>query len=778
MSSSISRADLRLDATYWESPVLRLAMVLLALLGLLGLGHRPTGFIVPASAVYLTLSLLIWLLAGHRDLPWLAYGSGLLDISYVTLVLWLYPGTAASLWLLYLIPVAAAAAAGRTPAIVLGGLSLGCYLAISTWAADAVPSHVLWPLAVLAAGMAFMISVAPTWTPERREWRFWPEILAAVRGLGRAGSLDAAASLIVERVRRLTRCDGVWLAWCDEDRRLRIAATSGSASEAPVPVQSLDEWMLDTLLQGPVPLTDLVAESGRDSGEAVALSYAGGVALLAVISERRRLHRAARGARLRAFVSWASDALTEAQERDWLRARLAREQALAEAGRSWAATENPMRVQEAALRAVQVGLDGHAAMLDRASGRVLLGDATLASRIDEPARAWLRAAPDPGSWSPERSGPDTVEIVTVRRGLAIALTRAGARFDEAELEWLDALASGLSGALERCATHAAVEAETERMRAAVEATPAPVAIWDNHGRLVLANSTYSSLDLGAAPPVQPTLTEAQEIEVVAGTPPRTFVATIVPVMSGAYLLAHYREVTREREALRAKDELIAMVGHELRSPLTSIRGYSQMMSKQLRIVQSQVTQLDSLLSDFVEAAQRQSQELQLSRSRLDLGVVVMDAAERFRGAHEDRTLRVTVDDGLMVDGDGTRLAQVVDNLLGNAAKYSPSDSAIELTGTRGDGQVLVSVRDAGIGIDPRHLPSLFDRFYRVPAAAEMVKGLGLGLSIVRDIVAAHGGTVWAESAGEGHGSTFWVALPEASGGEAPVLQEASAAGIE
>jgi signal transduction histidine kinase len=109
-----------------------------------------------------------------------------------------------------------------------------------------------------------------------------------------------------------------------------------------------------------------------------------------------------------------------------------------------------------------------------------------------------------------------------------------------------------------------------------------------------------------------------------------------------------------------------------------------------------------------------------------------------------------------------RLGQVVDNLLGNAAKYSPDETEIELSVRAEDEQIVLAVRDQGVGIAPEHVPHLFDRFYRAPGphTAEQ-SGLGLGLSIVRDLVVAHGGRIAVESEGEGKGSAFLVRLPVA-----------------
>lgn len=223
----------------------------------------------------------------------------------------------------------------------------------------------------------------------------------------------------------------------------------------------------------------------------------------------------------------------------------------------------------------------------------------------------------------------------------------------------------------------------------------------------------------------------------------------------------FREVTREREALRVKDELIAMAGHELRSPLTSISGYSQMMARQLGVVQRQIGQLDQLIGDFMEASSFDDARLSLDLVPIDLVDLVQAAVERFAGSCPSRPIRVEMGGLPEISGDPTRLGQVLDNLLSNANKYSPDEhTEVILRAEAEEGHVLLSVQDHGLGIEPEHLPLLFERFYRVRSQeSQGIKGLGLGLSIVRDLVAAHGGTVWAESAGTNQGASFWVRLP-------------------
>jgi signal transduction histidine kinase len=281
------------------------------------------------------------------------------------------------------------------------------------------------------------------------------------------------------------------------------------------------------------------------------------------------------------------------------------------------------------------------------------------------------------------------------------------------------------------------------------------------GSRLLDNAAYRALGLDAA--ASPAAGGASEEELSVGEPARTFVATTVPVADAGGTLTCLREVTRERQALRAKDELIATMGHELRNPLTSIHGYSQLMARQLESVRRQVDQLNRLIGDFMEAARLEGGQLPLKREVVDLAQVAAAAAERFRGAFAGRQLRLELTTAVPVEGDPARLAQVVDNLLSNAAKYSPPDAEIALA-VRVEGErAVLAVRDRGVGITSEHLPRLFERSYRAPGAgAQTVEGLGLGLALVRDLVAAHGGQVRAESAGPGTGSTFAISLPVAA----------------
>jgi signal transduction histidine kinase len=297
---------------------------------------------------------------------------------------------------------------------------------------------------------------------------------------------------------------------------------------------------------------------------------------------------------------------------------------------------------------------------------------------------------------------------------------------------------------------ALLRAIAQRSDATFAALPAAAAAWDSEGQFITATALWRQLGLSAEqPPDAP--------EITAGEPPRVFVVeqTATPDHARVVLL---REVTRERQALQAKDELLAIVGHELRTPLTAIKGYSQLMVRQLGTVQEQVMRLDRLIGDVLDSARADSGRLQLRREPLSVRELANAAAERFQASHPDRVIEVEQHAEALIEGDAQRLGQVVDNLLSNAAKYSGADTPIVLRVDSDDELARVEIVDRGAGIAAEHLPHLFDRFYRVNAD-DAPPGLGLGLSIVRDLVEAHGGRVEVASDGLGHGSRFSVLLP-------------------
>jgi signal transduction histidine kinase len=631
---------------------------------------------------------------------------------------------------------------------------------------DGLADDMLAALVAAAVALAALVGLGLAvwrWWATRRRLRAWQEVTAAARALVGGGRPDEVAAGAVERARRLVRSDWGCLWWWEEER-LRPGPAAGRAGPPALPTPVGDA--LRRLDRGPVPVAEL-GDACRDlEGDAVVLREGEQRrAVLAVGWRRPPSERRARRNRLRLFAPWVADSLTQAAARAAASETLRREAVLRRATERLAATSEASAVHGAAVAAAREGLGAAACLVERPSGRLVAGDREVAEAlVGLTLEALAAGEPHDDAGAPEAAPAEEPRLVALQAaavgGGLVLVARRRRRVGDDEVAWLDRLASAAAGSLERCAEHAALQAAERRLAAAVEELPAPVALWEAEGTLVLANAAYRRLDL---PGVTPGGTlDGRESEIAVGEPTRTFVVTARGLAEGRYVLAYYREITRERDALRAKDELISVVGHELRTPLTSIRGYSQMMARQLGVVQAQVDQLNRLIGDLLESARADGVSSALDRTPVDLAEVARAAAERFQGAFQGRRLRLELSDVPPVQGDPMRLGQVVDNLLGNAAKYSSGETEIELSVSAEDGYVLLAVRDQGVGIAPEHLPHLFDRFYRAPGQHTVEQsGLGLGLSIVRDLVAAHGGKIWVESAGEGHGSAFLMRLPAA-----------------
>ncbi len=222
------------------------------------------------------------------------------------------------------------------------------------------------------------------------------------------------------------------------------------------------------------------------------------------------------------------------------------------------------------------------------------------------------------------------------------------------------------------------------------------------------------------------------------------------------------------EASRAKDEFLAMLGHELRNPLAPIvtaldlarlRGAATIDA---RDIERPVRQVQRLVDDLLDIARVARGALVLEKRPLELAQVVSNAVEALQPAVLQRrhALAVVVPRGLVVDGDEVRLTQVVSNLLINAVRYTEPGGIIGITGEFARSGIVLRVQDNGQGIGAERLPQIFDTFGRPrQPGVSGGGGLGLGLTIVRNLVELHGGTVTAHSDGAGRGATFEVRLP-------------------
>jgi PAS domain S-box-containing protein len=238
-----------------------------------------------------------------------------------------------------------------------------------------------------------------------------------------------------------------------------------------------------------------------------------------------------------------------------------------------------------------------------------------------------------------------------------------------------------------------------------------------------------------------------------------------------------------QEANQRKDQFIALLAHELRNPLAPLRNGLQVIrlagTDTTAIVQAremmdrQLSHMVRLVDDLLDISRVSQNKMELRRSRVLLKDVISSAVETARPAIEEAGHELNISlapEPVYLDADLTRLAQVFSNLLNNSAKYTERGGRIWLAVERQDGDVIVSVRDTGLGIPANDLPRIFDMFSQVDRSIERsTGGLGIGLALVKGLVEMHGGTVTATSEGQGKGSTFVVKLPVLESTAAPVL---------
>jgi histidine kinase len=218
-------------------------------------------------------------------------------------------------------------------------------------------------------------------------------------------------------------------------------------------------------------------------------------------------------------------------------------------------------------------------------------------------------------------------------------------------------------------------------------------------------------------------------------------------------------------------QLVGDVAHELRTPLANIKGVMEGLvdgvlpaePSTFHQVEREVSRLQRLVQDLEALSRAEAGQLLLERDAVDPASFVEDAVARLRPQYEEKgvALELRLPAALpTVFADKFRMTQVMLNLLGNALQYTPQGGTVVVTAKGEGAQLVVSVTDNGIGIAPEHIPHLFERFYRVDKSRSRAGGgSGIGLTIVRHLVEAHGGRVWAESDGPGEGSTFTYTLP-------------------
>ncbi|PLS80167.1 MAG: hypothetical protein CYG59_09445, partial [Chloroflexi bacterium] len=229
-----------------------------------------------------------------------------------------------------------------------------------------------------------------------------------------------------------------------------------------------------------------------------------------------------------------------------------------------------------------------------------------------------------------------------------------------------------------------------------------------------------------------------------------------------------------QDAVRLRDDFLSIAAHELKTPVTSLLGHSQLLQRRaardgalgernlraLQVIEAQAERLTRLINALLEVSRLATGHFHLDRQPLDLAGLVRRVYEEVQPMLEGYQLElVCPDQPVMIDGDALRLEQVLQNLIQNAVKYSPQRNPIRVSLELQDDHAILAVADRGIGIPPAALPNLFQRFFRAANLAQKdTAGMGIGLYVVHEIVSRHGGRVEVTSE-EGQGSTFRVVLP-------------------
>lgn len=241
----------------------------------------------------------------------------------------------------------------------------------------------------------------------------------------------------------------------------------------------------------------------------------------------------------------------------------------------------------------------------------------------------------------------------------------------------------------------------------------------------------------------------------------------------AQLAGRFNQMAEKLQQVESmRRQLIGDVSHELRTPLTAIKGSMEGLidgvlpasAETFEQIHSEADRLNRLVDDLQELSRVEAGAFALDIRPRDLDTVARTVIKRLGPQFEARRVSVGLQlssDIPRVLADEDRLIQILTNLIGNALQYTPEGGEISVAATRNEGKVTISVHDTGIGIPPEHMAHIFDRFYRVDKSRSRRAGggSGIGLTIARALIEVQGGRIWAESPGEGQGSTFTFTLP-------------------
>jgi len=320
----------------------------------------------------------------------------------------------------------------------------------------------------------------------------------------------------------------------------------------------------------------------------------------------------------------------------------------------------------------------------------------------------------------------------------------------------------------------------DRLRTILDAMAEAVMVTDARGRITLTNEVLTDLvgfdaegktatEAIRHPDFHRAIEEAQEgfsslleieIDQVSGGPRRVLRASVSPLRSQQGVVTVFHDVTTERAADRVRRDFVANAGHELRTPLTAIRGFAETLREGaihdpesaqgfLDVIVRHARRLQALVDDLADLSRFEGEELELALEPVFAGALMDEVVRGLEAQSNAKGLKVTcsgLDDAPAVMAEERALEQVLVNLVDNAIKYTPEGGEVRVDVAAKDGDVLIEVANSGPGISAKHLPRVFERFYRVDAGrSRELGGTGLGLSIVKHLVAKIGGRITVDS---------------------------------
>jgi two-component system phosphate regulon sensor histidine kinase PhoR len=342
---------------------------------------------------------------------------------------------------------------------------------------------------------------------------------------------------------------------------------------------------------------------------------------------------------------------------------------------------------------------------------------------------------------------------------------------------LDALAERLSTSDQK------KHRRKDRLQTILDAMAEAVMVTDSRGRITLSNEVLTDLvgfdaegktatEAIRHPDFHRTIEEAQEgfsglleieIDGVGGSPRHVLLASVSPLRNQQGVVTVFHDVTAERAADRVRRDFVANAGHELRTPLTAIRGFAETLREGaiddpksargfLDVIVRHARRLQALVDDLADLSRFEGEELQLELEPVLAGPLIDEVVRGLESQSRAKGLKVVcvgLDEAPPVVAQERALEQVLVNLVDNAIKYTPEGGDVRVEVTAKDGDVVIEVANSGTGIPAKHLPRVFERFYRVDAGrSRELGGTGLGLSIVKHLVAKIGGSVTVDSDGE------------------------------